>query len=66
MSSTLQPIAVSSAEAAKMIGVSHRSMQHYVKAGRIAATQTGKRTLIEIAELKAFLLRNRVKGDDNA
>jgi excisionase family DNA binding protein len=48
-------LAVGIAEAAQMLSVSRRTIQHYVSAKLIPARKIGRRTLITVKALEAFL-----------
>jgi excisionase family DNA binding protein len=48
-------IAVSVREAAAMLGISPRSIQNYVRVKTLAARKIGRRTVIRVRDLEAFL-----------
>jgi excisionase family DNA binding protein len=48
-------LAVSVREAAAMLGISPRSIQNYVSSKRLPARKIGRRTLIPVRALEAFL-----------
>ena len=53
--SQVEPLAVSSKDAAKMLGVSERTVFNLAQAGKIACKKVGWRSLYPISSLKAFL-----------
>lgn len=58
---TTQPLSVTCAEAARLVGLSKSSLLKYVKRGEIPASRPGKTTLILVDDLRAWLNRNRVE-----
>jgi excisionase family DNA binding protein len=50
-----EKLAVSLREAAVMLSLSSRSVQNFIAAKRIPARKVGKRTLILVRDLEAFL-----------
>ncbi len=52
-------LAVSASEAAAMLSLSLRSIQNYIAAKKIPARKMGKRTLILVRDLEAFLGRDQ-------
>jgi excisionase family DNA binding protein len=57
----LRPIAVSIHDAALMIGVSKRSVRHYAKSGQLQTAQVGRRVLVPVEALQAFIRANMVR-----
>ena len=55
MESENKKLAVGIREAAQMIGVSPRSVQNYVAAKLLPARKLGRRTVIPVRALEAFL-----------
>jgi len=51
----VEPLAVNSRVAAKMLGISERTLFKLTKEGKIHHKKIGWRTLIPVASLKAFL-----------
>lgn len=58
----LQPLAVSIAEAARLLGLSKRSVENYVAAKRLVARKAGRRTLVLTSSLSAFLRHDQPAG----
>jgi len=52
-------LAVSVREAAAMLSLSSRSIQNFIAAKRIPARKIGRRTLILVRDLEAFLRRDQ-------
>jgi excisionase family DNA binding protein len=60
-------LAVSKREAAAMLSISVRSIENYIAWKRLPARKVGRRTLLLVRDLEAFLRRDQpssVKGDD--
>jgi excisionase family DNA binding protein len=53
--STIEPLALSPADAAKFLGISKRSVSNLIIAGKVIARRHGRRTLVETASLREFL-----------
>jgi excisionase family DNA binding protein len=53
--STIEPLALSPADAAKYLGVSKRTISNLIIAGKLIARRHGRRTLVETASLREFL-----------
>ena len=51
----VERLAVSKKEAAAMLGVCERSLNNWVKQGKIAARKVGSRLLFPLESLRAFL-----------
>ena len=51
----VEPLAVNSKQAAKLLGVSERTIFNLARDGKIACKKVGWRSLYSIASLKAFL-----------
>src|ERR1700680_5014792 len=58
---TLEPIALSPRDAAQFLSISKRTMSRLISSRRIAARKDGKRTLVDVASLKAYLRACRSK-----
>ena len=56
---TNKRLAVGTQEAAAMLSLSLRSVQNYIAAKRIPTRKVGKRTLILVRDLEAFLGRDQ-------
>ena len=52
---TVERLAVSKKEAATMIGVSERSIDNWVKQGKITARKVGSRVLLPVKALQDFI-----------
>ncbi len=52
---SLPPLAVGKKEAARLLGVSVRTIENYVAVKRITARKIGKRTVILVRSLEHFL-----------
>ncbi len=50
-----EKLAVSTYDAAHMLGVSRRTIQSYITAKVLRARKIGRRTVIPVSELEAFL-----------
>jgi hypothetical protein len=55
---TATKLAVSVREGAAMLSISPRSLQNFIAAKRIPARKAGRRTLILVRDLEAFLRRD--------
>jgi excisionase family DNA binding protein len=55
-----EKLAVSVGEAAAMLSLSSRSIQNYITAKKIPVRKVGKRTLILVRDLEAFLQRDQL------
>jgi hypothetical protein len=55
-------LAVSVADAAARIGISERHLGTFIRTGAIASSLIGRRRVITIAELSAFLEKNTRRG----
>ena len=53
----MNPITVRPAEAARMIGVGKTRLYELIKAGDIRTFKLGRATLIDVADLRAYLER---------
>ena len=53
------PLAVPVPEAARMCGVSTRTIWHVIRAGDLRPARIGKRTLVLVDDLRAWLLSRR-------
>jgi excisionase family DNA binding protein len=64
MTATLsQPLALGLDGAAEATGVSRRTLQRAIAAGALPVTRVGKRTLIRVDDLRAWLDRlTRIQG----
>ena len=51
----IEPLAVNSRQAAKLLGVSEKTIFNLTRDGKIHRKKIGWRTLISVASLKAFL-----------
>lgn len=56
---TNQKLAVGVREAVAMLSLSSRSIQNYIATKKIPARKVGKRTLILVRDLEAFLSKDR-------
>ncbi len=54
-----EKLAVSLREAAAMLSLSTRSIQNYIAVNKIPARKVGRRTLILVRDLEAFLRRDQ-------
>ena len=54
MPETIIPIALSSADAAKSLGVSRRTLARLIASRKIVARLTAGRQLVEVASLRAY------------
>ena len=59
MKHSVEKLAVNAREAAEIIGVSLRTIQNYIRAKQLPARKIGRRTLIEVEELKEFIRADR-------
>ena len=55
-----EKLAVSIREAAAMLGISPRSVQNFVSLKKLPARKIGRRTLVLMRDLEAFLRRDHV------
>jgi excisionase family DNA binding protein len=55
MSASTQKLAVSTYDAAQMLSVSRRTIQSYITTKVLRARKIGRRTVIPVSELEAFL-----------
>jgi excisionase family DNA binding protein len=53
---TPEPLAVSPAAAAAMLGYSKRTISRLISAGKIEARKDGTRTLVDVMSLRAYYL----------
>jgi excisionase family DNA binding protein len=60
---TLEPIAVSPRDAARFLSISKRTMSRLISSRKIAARKDGKRTLVDVASLKAYYASLPLKTD---
>ncbi|HEY1598496.1 MAG TPA: helix-turn-helix domain-containing protein [Pirellulales bacterium] len=51
---TLEPIALSPRNAAQFLSISKRTMSRLISSRKIVARKDGKRTLVDVASLKAY------------
>src|ERR1700676_5092959 len=51
---TLEPIALSPRDATQFLSISKRTMSRLISSRKIAARKDGKRTLVDVASLKAY------------
>jgi excisionase family DNA binding protein len=51
----LRPLAVSIAEGARLIGVSKRTVENYIKEKRIDSRKLGRRRVVLLSSLERFL-----------
>lgn len=54
MSAGLEPLALSPREAAAFLSISKCNLSRLIRAGRIEARKAGRRTLVDVASLKAY------------
>jgi excisionase family DNA binding protein len=52
---SIEPLALSPADAAKYLGLSKRTVSNLIIAGKLIARRHGRRTLVETASLREFL-----------
>ena len=52
---TIEPLAVNTNQASKMLGIGRTTLYHLVKAGKIPCTKLARRTLFSIEDLHTFL-----------
>jgi excisionase family DNA binding protein len=57
------PLAVSIAEAVRMVGIGRTSLYAAIAAGKLRTRKAGRRTLVETAELRQFLANLPGNGD---
>jgi excisionase family DNA binding protein len=57
MSSQLNPLAVGPAEGARLLGISRTSLYRAIKAGDLKPAKHGRRTLLTVASLHAYLAK---------
>lgn len=57
-----EPLLVSESEAARLLGVSVRTIQKLLRAGRLSARYIGRRTLLPRAEVADFAARDSWDG----
>ena len=60
---TLEPIALSPRDAAQFLSISKRTMSRLISSRKIAARKDGKRTLVDVASLKAYYASLPLKTD---
>jgi excisionase family DNA binding protein len=53
-----RPIAVTVACAAKMIGVSHKTVRNYARDGRLQVARLGRRVLVPVSALELLIRAN--------
>ena len=51
---TLEPIALSPRDAAQFVSISKRTISRLISSRKVAARKDGKRTLVDVASLKAY------------
>jgi excisionase family DNA binding protein len=56
---TTQPLCVRPAEAARMIGISRATLYRLIAAGELHPYKLGRSTIIDLADLQAYLARLR-------
>ena len=59
----LEPIALSPRDAAQFLSISKRTMSRLISSRKIAARKDGKRTLVDVASLKAYYASLPLKTD---
>jgi hypothetical protein len=59
MDDTNTKLAVSLREGAAMLGISSRTLQNYVWAGRFPSRKIGRRTVVLVRDLKLFLRKDQ-------
>ena len=59
MRQQIEKLAVSLNEAAAMLSVSLRTIQNYIRAKQLPARKLGRRTVVEVCHLRAFLRADR-------
>ncbi|PYX66693.1 MAG: hypothetical protein DMG74_03195 [Acidobacteria bacterium] len=64
MKKQIERLAVTTSEAAEMIGVSLRTIQNYIRGKQLRARKIGGRTVVEVCHLKAFLGVDRASAAD--
>ena len=60
----LEPLTLGVREAARMLGISHWSIQRWIRLGRLPGVKLGRRTVVELAALKRLVETNRIGGND--
>jgi excisionase family DNA binding protein len=65
MTTTTDPIALSIAEAAACAGLSRSLLYERIAAGELPIAHVGRRTLILVDDLRAFLERHRVGQEES-
>ena len=60
---TLEPIALSPRDAAQLLSISKRTLSRLIGSRKIAARKDGKRTLVDVASLKAYYASLPLKAD---
>jgi len=60
---TLEPIALSPRDAAQFLSISKRTLSRLIGSRKIAARKDGKRTLVDVASLKAYYASLPLKAD---
>jgi excisionase family DNA binding protein len=60
------PIAVSIAEAVRMVGLGRTSLYAAIAAGKLKTRKAGRRTLVETAALRQFIETLPESGSQNA
>lgn len=55
----MQQLAVGLRQAAEALGLSHWTIRHYVRKGKIRAVKIGKRVLVEPSELARLIEEGR-------
>lgn len=61
---TADPISLSITEAAACTGLSRSLLYERIAAGELPIARVGRRTLVLVDDLRAFLERNRVKRNE--
>ena len=56
--STMEPLGVSKKEAAQMMGVSYNTLHNLIKTEKIRCKRIGRRVVIAVEEIKAYLNRD--------
>lgn len=62
MSSKIEPLAVSMAEAARLLGVSRPTVYQYANRADFPAFKIGGRTLVSVDGLRSWVARQAEKG----
>ena len=63
---TLEPIALSPRDAAQFLSISKRTLSRLIGSRKVAARKDGKRTLVDVASLKAYYASLPLKADHTA